>query len=269
MPRFAANLSMLFQDLPFMARFEAAAKAGFGGVEFLFPYAFNPTEIRQELDRLDLIPALFNAPPGDFDAGERGLSALPGREAEFQASLETALRFAEIIRPERLHVMAGLAYGPAAQKTYVDNLIHATAAAAERLPGTPLVIEPINTRDMPGYFLNFTEQALAVIDAVGADNLMLQLDLYHAQIMEGDLSRKIEALTPRIGHVQISSVPDRNEPDSGELNFPHLFERLDDAGYKGWVGCEYKPRGATSDGLGWFAPYARKVQETPSAPPSE
>ncbi|MBX2856928.1 MAG: hydroxypyruvate isomerase family protein [Rhodobacteraceae bacterium] len=258
MPRFAANLSMLFPDLPFMARFEAAAEAGFEGVEFLFPYAFDPAEIRQELDRLNLAIALFNAPAGDFDAGERGLSALTGREAEFQASFETALRFAEIIRPERLHVMAGLAYGPPAQKTYVDNLIYAAAAAAKRLPNIPLVIEPINTRDMPGYFLNFTEQALAVIDAVGADNLMLQLDLYHAQIMEGDLSRKIEALTPRIGHVQISSVPDRNEPDAGEINYPHLFERLDAAGYKGWVGCEYRPRANTNDGLAWFAPYARK-----------
>ena len=261
MPRFAANLSMLFQELPFMARFEAAAEAGFEGVEFLFPYAFDPADIRNELDRLNLTPALFNAPPGDFDdGGERGLSALPGREAEFQASFETALRYAEIIRPERLHVMAGLAYGPAAQKTYVDNLIHATAAAAARLPQVPLVIEPINTRDMPGYFLNFTEQALAVIDAVGADNLMLQLDLYHAQIMEGDLSRKIEALAPRIGHVQISSVPDRNEPDAGELNYPHLFECLDASGYKGWVGCEYRPRDKTTDGLAWFAPYARQQQ---------
>lgn len=256
MPRFAANLTMLFPELPFMARFEAAAHAGFRAVEYLFPYAYDPHEIRRELDRLGLTQALFNAPPGDWDAGERGLAALSGREAEFQASVETALNFAEIIRPERLHVMAGIAEGAAADAAYEANLAFAAARAAERLPELPLLIEPINNRDMPGYYLSRSDQANALLDQVGAANLRLQLDLYHCQIMEGDLAKRIEALLPRIGHVQIAGVPDRHEPDQGEVNFPYLFDHLDAVGYAGWVGAEYRPRGKTIDGLGWFAPYA-------------
>ncbi|MEO1328887.1 MAG: 2-oxo-tetronate isomerase [Pseudomonadota bacterium] len=257
MPRFAANITLLFPELPFMARFEAAAAAGFQAVEYLFPYAYDPHEIRRELDRLGLIQALFNAPPGDWDHGERGLAAIPGREAEFQASFETALNFAEIIRPERLHVMAGMASGPAADAAYAANLTHAAGRAAERTPWLPLVIEPINGRDMPGYHLQTTAHAEQVLDYVGAPNLSLQLDLYHCQIMEGDLTKRIERLAPRIGHVQIASVPERNEPDSGELYFAHLFETLDRVGYSGWIGAEYRPRGRTTDGLGWFSPYAR------------
>ncbi|MEO1293701.1 MAG: TIM barrel protein, partial [Pseudomonadota bacterium] len=183
MPRFAANLSMMFAELPFMARFEAAAEAGFGGVEYLFPYTYSPEEIGTELKRLGLTQALFNAPPGDWDGGERGLAALPGREGEFQASFETALNYAEAIQPQCLHVMSGLvdpigAAGQAAEAVLIDNLRHATARAAERHPGLTLTLEPINTRDMPGYFLNFTDQALRIIEAVAAENLKLQLDLY-------------------------------------------------------------------------------------------
>lgn len=258
MPRFAANLTMMFPELSFMARFEAASEAGFDGVEFLFPYAFDPHAIRAELDRLDLTQVVINAPPGDFDNGERGLAALSGREGEFQASIERALNFAEIIRPERLHVMAGVAEGPAAEQVYIDNLSYAATRAAERSPELTLTIEAINTRDMPGYFVNFTDHALSMLDAVAAPNLKLQFDFYHCQIMEGDLTKHLEAFASRIDHIQIAGVPDRCEPDAGEVNFPHLFDRLDALGYQGWVGCGYRPRRKTVDGLGWFEPYRRR-----------
>jgi hydroxypyruvate isomerase len=248
MPRFAANLSMMFTEHPFLERFAAARAAGFEGVEYLFPYDFEPGDVKAALDGAGLTQALFNTPPGDWEAGERGMAAIQGNAPEFQASIETALSYAEVLAPERIHIMAGNAAGKSAQATYVDNL----RWAAERAPEQTFVIEPINTRDMPAYFLNRSDQAVAIMEAVGAPNLKLQFDIYHAQIMEGDLTRRLERLIGHIGHIQIAGVPDRHEPDVGELNITHLFETLDRLGYDGWVGCEYRPAGRTEDGLGWF-----------------
>jgi hydroxypyruvate isomerase len=253
MPRFAANLSMMFTERPFMERFDAAAAAGFEAVEFLFPYAHPAAEIRGALDRNGLAMALFNAPPGDWEAGERGLASLEGREAEFREGIALALDYAAVLNPGRLHIMAGLAEGAGAREVYIGNLAHAAKAAGERR----LCIEPINSRDMPGYHLSTSTDAVAVLDRVGADNLGLQFDLYHAQIMEGDLTRRLEALMPRIAHIQIAGVPDRHEPDTGEVNFGHLFGVLDRLGYAGFVGCEYRPAGRTEDGLGWLRTTAR------------
>lgn len=251
MPRFAANLSLMFTERPFLERFDAAAAAGFRAVEFLFPYEWPPAELRAALDRTGLELALFNAPPGDWIAGERGLAALPGREAEFRAAFAQALDYAAVLRPARLHVMAGLAAGEAARAAYIANLAWAAEAAREA-GGQRLTIEPINSRDMPGYHLATSDDAVAVLERVGAGNLGLQLDLYHAQIMEGDLTRRIECLMPLIGHMQIAGVPERHEPDEGEVSYPHLFALLDRLGYAGFVGCEYRPRGRTEDGLGWL-----------------
>lgn len=248
MPKFCANLSMMFTEHPFMDRFAAAAKAGFKGVEFLFPYAEDAKAIRQALDDNGLTQVLFNSPPGDWEAGERGMAAVPGRNPEFRASFQQAVAYAAIIRPLRMHVMAGNAAGRGAQAAFMENL----AWAAEQVPDQLLCIEPINNRDMPAYFLNRSDQAISVIEAIGAPNLGLQYDLYHAQIMEGDLSKRLERLIPYIFHIQIAGVPDRNEPDLGELNIWHLFDVLDDLGYQGWIGCEYRPEGKTEDGLAWF-----------------
>lgn len=251
MPRFAANLSMMFTEYAFLDRFQAAAEAGFEAVEFLFPYDEAALDVRAALDGAGLQQALFNCPPGDWDGGERGMASIPGREAEFRDTIAKALDYAAVIAPDRLHIMAGLAEGLEAEKTYNENLRWAAAQAPDRT----FVIEPINSRDMPGYFLSTSSAGLRLLDAIGAANLKLQFDLYHAQIMEGDLTKRLEALIDRIGHVQIAGVPDRHEPDEGELNYPALFEVLDRLGYDGWVGCEYRPAGRTTDGLGWFAPY--------------
>jgi hydroxypyruvate isomerase len=248
MPRFAANLSMMFTERPFMERFDAAAAAGFEAVEFLFPYGHPAVEIRGALDRNGLEMALFNAPPGNWEAGERGLASLAGREAEFRDGIAEALEYGKILRPGRIHIMAGMAEGAAARAAYIANLAHAAAIAGDQR----LCIEPINNRDMPGYHLNNSTDALTVLDAVGAANLGLQFDIYHAQIMEGDLSRRLERLMPRIAHIQIAGVPDRHEPDAGEVNFPHLFGVLDRLEYKGFVGCEYRPARRTEDGLEWL-----------------
>jgi hydroxypyruvate isomerase len=248
MPRFAANLSMMFTERPFLERFDAAAAAGFGAVEFLFPYSHPVADIRAALDRSGLELALFNTPPGDWEAGERGLAALPGREAAFRDSIALALDYAAVLRPHRLHVMAGLAEGAAARAVYLANLAQATEMADDR----QLCIEPINSRDMPGYHLNNSTDAVAVLDAVGVANLGLQFDLYHAQITEGDLTRRLEALMARIVHIQIAGVPERHEPDIGEVDFGHLFGVLNGLGYEGFVGCEYRPKGQTEDGLGWL-----------------
>jgi len=248
MLRFAANLSMMFTERSFMERFDAAAAAGFEAVEFLFPYDFAATDIRGTLDRNGLAMALFNAPPGDWRAGERGLASLKGREMEFHDSIALALDYAAVLQPHRLHIMAGLSEGPEARAVYIDNLAHAADAAG----GQGLTIEPINIRDMPGYHLSTSDDAMAVLDAVGAKNLGLQFDLYHAQIMGGDLTRRLETLMPRIAHIQIAGVPERHEPDSGEVDCRHLFAVLDRLGYDGFVGCEYWPAGRTEDGLEWL-----------------
>ena len=258
MPQFAANLSMLFTEKPFPERFAAAAKAGFKAVEFLFPYDYAPKEVADWLNTSQLKSALFNLPPGDYASGERGIASLPGRQEEFRAGVSRALEYALALGTPTMHVMAGLLPEGVDQSErcaiYVENLRYAAKALAKH--GRTLVIEPINTRDVPGYFLNTQSQAHAIREAVGEPNLKVQMDFYHCQIMEGDLATTFRKYLPFIGHVQIASVPDRHEPDEGEVNYSHLFRLLDDLGYAGYVGCEYRPRGRTEDGLGWFAPYA-------------
>ena len=260
MPRFAANLSMMFQELPFLDRFGAAARAGFAAVEFLFPYEHAPEEVAARLRGAGVVNALFNLPPGDWGRGERGLAALPGREAEFREGVAQALRYAVALGTPVLHAMAGVlpagADRAAARATYVENLRFAASALARE--GRTLVIEPINLRDMPGYFLERQGEAHAIREEVGAPNLLVQMDLYHAQIAEGDVSTKLRRWIRHVGHVQVASVPDRHEPDHGELSYPHLFALLDELRYPGWVGCEYRPAGGTVEGLGWFEPFRRR-----------
>jgi hydroxypyruvate isomerase len=254
MPRFAANLTMMFNEVAFPERFAAAAKAGFDAVEFLFPYEHAPQELARWLKENNLVNALFNMPPGDWAAGERGLAALPGREEEFRAGVARALEYALALGTKRLHAMAGLVAAGADRQwhreTYIENLRHAAREVARH--GIELLIEPINTRDMPGYFLNTQADAHAIRDAVGEPNLKVQMDFYHAQIMEGDLASTFRKHRDGIGHIQIASVPARNEPDDGEVNYRYLFRLLDELGYDGWVGCEYRPRGRTEDGLAWM-----------------
>lgn len=254
MPRFAANLSLMFNEQPFPQRFAAAAMAGFRGVEFLFPYAWPAAQLAAALQANGLSQVLFNLSPGNWDGGERGLACLPGRRDEFQHSVGEALDYARTLRCRRLHCMAGIP-APGADPelilhTYVDNLRFAARAAAAE--GICMLIEPINGLDMPGYYLNRTEQALAVLDAVGADNLLLQYDLYHAQRTEGELAATIARCLPRIGHMQIADNPGRHEPGTGEINFPFLFAHIDRLGYQGWIGCEYRPAAGTVAGLGWM-----------------
>ncbi len=264
MPKFAANLSMLYPELDFLDRFDAAAKDGFTAVECLFPYAFASAEIAARLRANGLQQVLFNAPPGNWDAGERGLACLRGREAEFRAGIEQALAYAQALECPRIHVMAGLlpagSTHAAQDATYVSQLRWAATQAA--LQGIDVLIEPINTRDMPGYFLNRQDRAHAVLAEVGAPNLKVQMDLYHCQIVEGDLAMKVRQYLPggRVGHIQIAGVPQRHEPDLGEINYPFLFALLDELGYSGWIGCEYRPArgtqvGGTSAGLGWLKPW--------------
>jgi hydroxypyruvate isomerase len=266
MPKFAANLSFLYQDLAFLDRFEAAAKDGFEAVEYLFPYEWPAEQLAEQLKTHKLVQVLFNAPPGHWEQAERGLAALPGREAEFQAGLHKALAYAKVLGCPRIHVMAGLVPTAAdvqvMQATYERNLAWAAAQAAPF--GVDVLIEPINTRDIPGYFLNRQAHAHQVCEAVGAANLKVQMDLYHCQIVEGDVAMKLRQYVPsgRVGHIQIASVPERNEPDGGELNYRYLFDVIDELGFEGWLGCEYRPRGgsvpgASSAGLGWFQPYGR------------
>jgi len=260
MIRVAANLSMLFPEQAFMERFSAAAAAGFQGVEYLFPYVFDARELRSALDDNGLQQVLFNLPPGDWDAGERGLASLPGREAEFRDSVVEGIRYAQALDCPRLHAMAGLlpegadaATRDAHLATYIENLRFA-AGELEKV-GKTLLIEPINGRDMPGFFLQRQGQAREVVERVGADNLKVQFDLYHCQIVEGDLIRNMEAQFPHIGHVQLAGVPERHEPDLGEVNYPAVLAHLDALGYQGWVGCEYRPASDTRAGLAWGRDY--------------
>jgi hydroxypyruvate isomerase len=255
MPRFCANLSMLFTELPFLDRFEAAAKAGFAGVEYLFPYEYEPDEILDRLKANGLTQVLFNMPAGDWAAGERGLAALPDRAGEFREGVAKAARYAGALGTSSVHCMAGILPpgidAASARHTYVENLRFAAEAFSDL--SANVLIEPINTRDMPGYFLTHTRQAMDVIAEVGAGNVRLQYDCYHMQIMEGDLTPTIERLLPSIAHIQIADTPGRNEPGTGEINYPFIFAHLDRIGYAGWIGCEYRPRGTTADGLGWLA----------------
>jgi len=253
MPKLAANLSFLFQEVSFLDRFGTAAAAGFTGVEFLFPYDFAPAEIVAQLKQHGLSQALFNLPPGDWAKGDRGMAALPGRENEFLADLERALEYAVATDCKRLHAMAGNLPARAdrreATAVYVSNLRRAAVRGA--LYGITLLIEPLNKRDNPGYFLNTTAEAMAILSEVGRDNLKLQLDLYHCQITEGDLATHIRNLAGSYEHVQIAGVPDRHEPDQGEVNYSYLLGLLDEVGYAGWVGCEYRPVAETRVGLAW------------------
>lgn len=263
MPRFAANLSMLYNEHDFLDRFAAAAKDGFEAVEFLFPYAFSAQDLDARLREHGLQQVLFNGPPGDWDKGERGMACLPDRVDEFRRSVEKALSYAQALRCPRIHLMAGLAPAgaerAALRATYVANLAWGASQAAAQ--GVDVVIEPINTRDIPGFFLNRQDEAHAIVAEVGAENLKVQMDLYHCQIVEGDLAKKIERYLPtgKVGHMQIAGVPERQEPDVGEINHPYLFEQIDRLGFEGWIGCEYRPRitspGGTTAGLGWFQPY--------------
>ena len=256
MPRFAANLSMLYPEHDFLDRFAAAARDGFKAVEYLFPYAFEAATLARRLADHDLQQVLFNAPPGDWEAGERGLACLPGREPEFREGVLRALDYAGALNCPRVHVMAGLARPDADRAThrgiYIDNLAWAAERAAAR--GVDVLIEPINTRDIPGYFLNRQDEAHAVVAEIGAPNLKVQMDLYHCQIVEGDVAMKLRAYLPggKVGHLQIAGVPDRHEPDEGELNYAFLFDVIDSLAYDGWIGCEYRPAAATSAGLGWL-----------------
>ena len=253
MPKLAANLSMMFQEVGFLDRFAAAAAAGFRGVEFLFPYEFPAAEIADRLKQHGLTQALFNLPPGDFTNGERGIAALPGREQEYAEGIERGIEYALATGCRCLHAMAGLwpAERPKSEAvpTYVANLQRAADRAAKH--GVTVLIEPINTRDIPGYYLNTSGQAMQILTQVGRANAKLQLDLYHCQIMEGDLALHIKNLAGQFAHVQIAGVPERHEPDLGEVNYPYLFELLDSTGYAGWIGCEYRPAGKTEAGLGW------------------
>jgi hydroxypyruvate isomerase len=257
MPQLAANLSWLFTELPLSERFAAAATCGFRGVEVLFPYELPAPAVREALTAHSLELALINLPAGDWAAGDRGLTALPGREAEFDAALQMALAYARCCGCRRVHAMAGLLAPGAdradAERTYAANLRRAARAAADS--GVTVLIEPLNAVDNPGYLLRTTDQALEMIARVDEPNLALQLDLYHTQISEGDLERRIRALAGRYAHVQIAGNPQRREPDEGEVNYGYLLDVLDQTGYTGWVGCEYRPRGQTQAGLGWARRY--------------
>jgi len=259
-PRFAANLSLLYTEHDFLARFAAAAQDGFEAVEYLFPYAHDSALLAQQLTDHDLQQVLFNAPPGDWEAGDRGIACLPGREAEFRRGFEQALHYAEALNCPRVHVLAGLAPPDVDRSrlaaTYQANLAWAAAQAAGL--GCDVLIEPINTRDMPCFFLDRQDEAHRTVMEIGAANLKVQMDLYHCQIVEGDVAMKLRQYLPtgRVGHIQIAGVPERHEPDVGELNHAYLFQVIDEltaqCGWAGWIGCEYRPRAGTTRGLGWF-----------------
>jgi hydroxypyruvate isomerase len=257
MPRFAANISLMFNEHAFLDRFEAAAQAGFTAIEFLFPYDHPVEVIAERLERNGLTQALFNLPPGDWAAGEKGFAALPEKFGELQQSLRTALPYAQATGVKRLHLMSGVA--DRGDPGAVEAFRKSVAWAAEFLSphGIDVVLEPLNKRDNPGYFLDDFGFARDQIVDLKIPNLKLQFDFYHCQIMHGDVTMRLREMMPVIGHVQIAGVPSRHEPDPGEeLNHPFLFEELDRLGYTGFVGCEYRPRGNTVDGLGWFKPYA-------------
>ena len=253
MPKFAANLTMLFTELPFMQRFEAAAKAGFEAVEYLFPYPFEKKELAAALRANGLQQVLHNLPAGDWDKGERGIACHPDRTGEFREGIAMAIDYATALGCPQLNCLVGKVPAgvstEAAHKTVVENL--RLAAGELEAAGLRLLIEPINTFDIPGFFLTRTDQALALIDEVGSTNLRVQYDIYHAQRMEGELGNKLAKNLARIGHIQLADNPGRGEPGTGEINYPWLFRHIDSIGYDGWIGCEYKPRSDTVDGLGW------------------
>ena len=253
MPKFAANLTMLFNELPFLDRFEAAAKADFKAVEFLFPYAWPAQEIKQRLDAHGLTLVLHNLPAGNWEAGERGIACHPDRVDEFRTGVGTAISYAQALGVSQLNCLAGKAPAGVSESVLNETLVSNLRFAAAELKqaGLRLLIEPINTFDIPGFFLTGTAQAVALLDAVGADNAFVQYDIYHAQRMEGELAATMQKQLGRIGHIQLADNPGRNEPGTGEINYPFLFAHLDRIGYDGWIGCEYKPATTTQAGLGW------------------
>ncbi|MCZ4304337.1 hydroxypyruvate isomerase [Zoogloeaceae bacterium G21618-S1] len=253
MPKFAANLSLLFNEHTFLDRFAAAAGAGFKGVEYLFPYAWPASQLAETLQANGLVQVLHNLPPGEWDAGERGIACHPDRVGEFQEGVGRGIAYAQALGCPQLNCLAGIlpdGVDPArAQATLIDNLRF--AAGALKAAGLRLLIEPINTFDIPGFFLTRTEQAAQIVAAVGADNLFIQYDIYHAQRMEGELANTLSRYLPMIGHMQLADTPGRHEPGTGEINFPFLFRHIDALGYVGWIGCEYTPLADTLSGLGW------------------
>lgn len=254
---FSANLTFLYTELPFLDRFAAAADDGFKAVEYLGPYDHAEEAVAEALSRNGLEQALFNVPSGDWDGGDRGIACLPDRIGEFRAGIPKALDYAEALGCRRLNVLAGIAPQgadpQALEQTFVDNLRFAAPLCAEK--GVKLLIEPINTRDIPGFYLSTLTHAEHVLDAVGSDNLFIQFDFYHVQIMQGDLAENFRRLKDRIAHVQVADNPGRNAPGTGEINYPFIFADLERLGYDGWIGCEYKPGGPTSDSLGWMDAY--------------
>lgn len=257
MPRFAANLTMLFNELPFLDRFAAAKAAGFNGVEYLFPYDFEKAVLAERLHQHGLTQALHNLPAGNWAAGERGIAIFPDRTAEFRDGIKRAIDYATALDCRQVNCLAGISPAgadPAELHTvFVENLRFAADALAKR--HIKLLIEPINTRDIPGFFLTSTKQATRIISEVGSKNLFIQYDIYHMQVMEGDLAPTMKNHLDRIAHIQLADNPGRGEPGTGEINYPFLFRYLDEIGYRGWIGCEYKPKNATVEGLGWYAPY--------------
>ena len=253
MPKFAANLTMLFSELPFLDRFAGAKAAGFSGVEYLFPYDFDKADLREQLDEHGLTQVLHNLPAGNWAGGERGIAILPERVDEFRDGVARAIDYAKALDCRQLNCLVGIAPRDAdpieLNEVLVGNLrFAADALAKERIK---LLVEPINTLDIPGFFLNRTEQAVQLIADVRSSNLFIQYDIYHMQVMEGDIARTVQKHLPRIAHIQLADNPGRNEPGTGEIIYPFLFRHLDTIGYRGWVGCEYKPRTTTVDGLGW------------------
>jgi hydroxypyruvate isomerase len=255
MPKFAANLTMLFNEVDFLDRFGAAATAGFRGVEYLFPYPYPPDALVEALRKHRLVQVLHNLPAGDWAKGERGIACLPGREGEFQEGVGKAIAYAKALQCRQLNCLVGVAPagadGDAARKTLIENLRFA-ARALDR-EGIKLLVEPVNSFDIPGFFLTRTDQALELFKDAGEKNLWLQYDIYHMQRMEGELAATIAQQLRRIAHIQLADNPGRNEPGTGEINYDYLFRRIDEIGYTGWIGCEYKPRTTTVDGLGWLA----------------
>ncbi|MBU3547344.1 hydroxypyruvate isomerase [Polynucleobacter sp. MWH-Jannik1A5] len=254
MPQFAANLTMLFNEHPFMDRFEIAAESGFKAVEFLFPYAYKASEIRQKLDQNNLRLVLHNLPAGDWDEGERGIACLPDRMDEFKASVAKAIEYAKVLGVSQLNCLAGKAPTGLSQELLRATLIANLRYAAVELKkvNIKLLIEPINTFDIPGFYLSKTQQALDILNEVGADNVYIQYDIYHAQRMEGELSKTLEENISRIAHIQLADNPGRHEPGTGEINYAYLFKLIDRIGYQGWIGCEYKPATQTQSGLDWI-----------------
>jgi hydroxypyruvate isomerase len=260
MPHFAANLTMLFNEVPFLERFALAKTGGFKAVEFLFPYEFDVQEIKSAVDNNALKLVLHNLPAGDWNAGERGIACLPDRVAEFRSGVSNAIEYATILEVPQLNCLAGKTPEGSDPKVLLNTFVANLQYAARELKkvGLKLLIEPINTFDIPGFYLSKTEQGIAILDAVGADNAFLQYDIYHAQRMEGELGSTIQKHLSRIAHIQLADNPGRNEPGTGEINYEYLFGLLDRLGYDGYIGCEYKPLKSTEAGLGWMSQYEQE-----------